>query len=291
MAARKLTLGRAAAFACLVFGAATALAAAAPKPTVEIKVSIRAESLARLPQRELVERGVASMVAERFRERFQFFDWAATGAGAKVATLTARVTQGAAQPLPTIDIDWVLEVAGEGEYRLPVNPQAIYSSGDMVRGLGEPTVFRADLERALREMLKEGFYDRFRDEVVQRIPVARTAKAIAADRMIAVPLRWSAAQLSPDAVLRVSFERQEGNATKRGYLDLDVLNERPSDPEKGMIQGGVVSAIWADGPMTLASRWHPQLPTLLDGASIMCRILKYREGTGSGSLGAIQLTP
>lgn len=291
MAARQLTLGRIAALACLLLGAVAALAAPPPRPVIEVRVSIRAESLSRLPQRDIVERGVATLVAERFRERYQLFDWAPPGAGAKVATLTARVTQAAAQPLPTIDVDWVLEVADEGEYRLPVNAQSIYSSGDMVRGLSEPAVFRADLERALREMLKEGFYDRFRDDVVQRIPIARGAKAIAADHMIAVPLRWSAAQLSPEAVLRVSFERQEGNAIKRGYLDLDVLNERPAEPEKGMIQGGVVSAIWGDGPMVLSSRWHPQLPTLLDGASIMCRILKYKEGTGSGSLGAIQLTP
>lgn len=260
------------------------------KPAIEVRVAINAQSLLNLPQRSFVEREVASKIADRFRDRYRLFAWSPTQ-GTKVATLIARVTQTPAQPLPTIDLDWVLEVPGQPDFVLPVAQQRVYDASDMNRALSEPDVFRNDLEKALREVLKEGFYDRFRDEVVQRIPIARGAKAIAEDHMIAVPLLWNEAQLSHEAVVRVSFERKDGDAIKRGHLDLDILNERSNAPEKGMVQGGVQSATWDTGPLQLASRWNPQLPVLLDGALIWCHITKYKEGLGGSSLGQIQLAP
>jgi hypothetical protein len=259
------------------------------KPAIDVKIAIVAQSLAALPQRSFVEREVAKGIASRFRDHYRLFAWGP--APAPVATLMARVTQTAAQPLPTIDLDWVLQVPGQADFVLPIAQQPIYDSSDMNRALHEPDGFRNDLERAVREVLKEGFFDRFRDEVVQRIPIARAAKAIPEDRMIAVPLLWNEAQLSHEAVVRVLFERREGDAVKRGHLDLDVLNERSRAPEKGMVQGGVQSATWDTGQLELAARWNPQLPLLLDGASIWCHITKYKEGLGESSLGPLQLTP
>lgn len=265
-------------------------AAAGDKPVIEVRVALDAASLDKMPQRSFVEREVATRIADRFRAQYRLFAWT-PGATTKVATLTARVTQTAALPLPTMDLDWVLQVPDRADFVLAVAPQRIYEASDMNRALREPEAFRDHLDKAVREVLKEGFFDRFRDEVVQRIPIARDVRTIPEDRMIAIPLLWQQAQLSHEAVLRVSFERQEGNAVKRGHLDLDILNERSADPDKGMVQGGVLSANWDTGPLQLASRWNAQLPALLRGAAIWCHVARYRDGSAGSGVGTIQLTP
>ena len=109
--------------------------------------------------------------------------------------------------------------------------------------------------------------------------------------MIAVPLVWTEAQLSSEAVLRVLFERKEGDATKRGSFDIGVLNERTAAPGKGLIQGGIQAAMWDTGMLPVVSRWNAQLPSLLQGASITCHIAKFKESVGGSSPQQLQLEP
>ena len=288
--------GKLASFTFAAFvGVAAAAALTMPtdsmaRPAIEIRVDIKAQSLTGLPQREFVQREVARTVAERFRDRYRLFAWS-PGQGAKVATLVARVTQSPALPLPTVDVDWVLEIPGQGDYVLHIEPARVYDSSDMRRALTEPDIFKSDLEKVIREVLKEAFFDRFRDEVLQRIPIARDAMPIPEDRMISVPLVWTEAQLSSEAVLRVLFERKEGDATKRGSFDIGILNERTVAPGKGLIQGGIQGAMWDTGKLPMVAGWNALVPSLLQGASITCHIATFKESVGGSSPQELQLRP
>jgi len=281
----------AAAFAVLLGAAAPARATPGARPAIAVEVRLEARSLKDLPRRDEVARELAGPIADWFRPRYRLFDWSPGAAGAApVATLRALVTQTDTSPLPTIELAWLLSVPQQPDFPLPVGSQTIYSSTDMSRALSEPEKFKADFRKAIAAALQEGFDDRFRERAVEQIPIASEARAIARDHTVAIPIRWADAQLGVDALVRVSFERREGDGMKQGHVDLDFLSERLDDPDKGMIQGGVQSAIWGSSTLPLSSGWHEQLPSLLSGSVIQCRVTRYKEGFGSG-VGAIQLVP
>lgn len=292
MASRKLTSFTLAALAAVLAGAAGLAmpALSMARPAIEVRVDIKAASLDGLVQRDFVQREIARKIADRFRDRYRLFAWSPEQ-GTKVATLVVRVSETPARSLPTVDVDWVLEVPGQSDYVLQIAPEHVYESSNSMRALTEPDAFKSDLDKAISAVLKGGFFDRFREEVLQRIPIARDAMPIPQDRMIAVPLLWTEAQLSFESVLRVTFERKEGNVTRRGSFDIDILNERTAAPGKGMLQGGIQTATWDTGMLPVVSRWNDQLPTLLQGASITCHIAKFRESVGGSAPQQLQLEP
>lgn len=267
---------------------APGLAAQAQKPVVEVRVEILAEILQGMPGRAVMAREVAETIAANFRSQYRLFVWSPDAQSD--TKLIARVTQKAANPLPVVNLDFFLDVHGQPTYDMRVT-KAVYASSNMERNLQERNGFKSDLEDTIAAVLKEGFFERFRSQALQRMPIARGATPMPNERTIVIPLSWSAAELSFDAQLRVLFERTDVNVTRRGVLDLSVLTERVVDPHRGMLQGGVRRVIWDTTTLDLTSNWNAQLPQLLSGASIICHVVEYRDRVFGGVGGDLQVSP